>query len=221
MSTPAAYGKIPLWLKLVYTAFLAVLVPCYWVIYGPINFLFFCDVALFLTLAALWLESPFLASMQAVGIILPQTLWVIDFFVYLFSRHHILGLADYMFDANIPLFNRALSSFHGWLPFLLAWMVWRLGYDRRAWLPQVALGWTLVLVCWFVSPAPPAPEGSTAPVNVNWVFGPGDQEAQTWMDPRLYLAAEMGVLAVIYLVSHLLFRVVFRKPAPVGVPLAA
>ena len=39
-----------------------VLVPYYWRAYGPTNFLYFCDVALFLTLGAVWLESPLLAT---------------------------------------------------------------------------------------------------------------------------------------------------------------
>ena len=63
-------------LKLAYTAFMAVLVPVYWYYYGPTNFLYFCDVALFLTLAGIWLESPLLVSMCAVGILAPQILWV-------------------------------------------------------------------------------------------------------------------------------------------------
>jgi hypothetical protein len=40
---------VPLWLKLAYTAFMAVLVPVYWVNCGPTNFVHFCDAALFLT----------------------------------------------------------------------------------------------------------------------------------------------------------------------------
>ena len=55
-----ASNRLPLWLKLAYTAFMAVLVPVYWHYYGPTNFLYFCDVALFLTLAGIWLESPLL-----------------------------------------------------------------------------------------------------------------------------------------------------------------
>ena len=49
---------VPLWVKVGYTAFLCVLVPYYWRTYGPTNFLYFCDTALLLTLAALWLEMP-------------------------------------------------------------------------------------------------------------------------------------------------------------------
>jgi len=72
-------GRLPLWLKLAYTAFMAVLVPVYWRNYGPTNFLYFCDVALMITLVGIWIESPLLVSMCAVGILASQALWVVDF----------------------------------------------------------------------------------------------------------------------------------------------
>ena len=43
-------NRVPLWLKLIFTAFMFVLVPVYWYYYGPTNFLYFCDVSLLLTL---------------------------------------------------------------------------------------------------------------------------------------------------------------------------
>ena len=43
---------IPAFLKWAFTAFMAVLVPVYWKNYGPTNFLYFCDAALFLVLIA-------------------------------------------------------------------------------------------------------------------------------------------------------------------------
>jgi hypothetical protein len=73
--------RIPLWLKLSYTAFMAILIPVYWWNYGPTNFLYFCDVALMLILLGIWRESSLLISMAGVGIIMPQMLWVTDFFV--------------------------------------------------------------------------------------------------------------------------------------------
>lgn len=57
--------------KVIYTAFVGVLVPFYWHAYGLTNFLYFCDPALLLTLVALWLESPLLANIAAVEILLP------------------------------------------------------------------------------------------------------------------------------------------------------
>src|SRR3974377_828116 len=124
---PAA-SRIPLWLKLAYTAFMVVLVPVYLRNYGPTNFLYFCDVALIITLIGIWTESPLLISMCAVGIIASQTLWVVDFLSNLVG-FKLTGLTDYMFAADHSLFLRGLSFFHGWLPFLLVYLVWRLRYD--------------------------------------------------------------------------------------------
>ncbi len=117
-------GHIPLVIKVLYTAFVAVLVPRYWIGYGPTNFLYFCDVALLLTVPALWLENSLLASMALVGIGLAQVLWQVDFLGVLFG-FEVLGLTDYMFDAKKDLFLRALSFFHFWLPLLLLYAVWR------------------------------------------------------------------------------------------------
>ena len=58
---------IPLWAKIGYSAFMCVLVPFYLATYGPTNFFYFCDVALFFTLAAIWTEKPLLAGIPASG----------------------------------------------------------------------------------------------------------------------------------------------------------
>jgi hypothetical protein len=202
--------RIPLWVKLTYTLFLCVLVPYYWRTYGPTNFLYFCDISLFLALAAVWLESPLLASMPAVGIVLPQMVWVADFFAGLLGIH-LLGMTAYMFQESIPLFARALSLFHGWLPFFLLWLVYRLGYDRRAFLAWTGLAWVLVLICYFFLPQPPAPAANpNLPVNINYVYGLSDAHAQTWMPPGLYLALLMLALPVVlFLPTHLVLRKLF------------
>src|SRR5262245_54928459 len=104
---------IPLWIKLVYSAFMAVLIPVYWYHYGPTNFLYFCDIAALATLIAIWIESPVILSGALVGIFLPQMLWVFDFFCEL-SGHEFTGLTSYMFDAGKPFYLRFLSFFHFW-----------------------------------------------------------------------------------------------------------
>ncbi len=206
--------RIPIALKLIYTAFVCVLVPYYWTTYTPWNFLFFCDVALLMTVAALWLESPLLASISAVGITLPQALWVLDFL----TLGKVVGMAGYMFDPKYPLFVRGLSLFHGWLPFLLIWLVWRLGYDRRALLAQILLTWLVLLVSFGLAPGPPAPpDNPNAAVNINYVHGMSDQEAQTWMHPWLWLGALMiGLPALLYVPTHLILLRFFprRELAP-------
>ena len=70
--------RVPLPVKLLYSTFVALVVPLYWVTYSPWNFLYLCDVALLVTVVAVWLESPLLVSTQALAILLMQTLWVID-----------------------------------------------------------------------------------------------------------------------------------------------
>lgn len=187
---PQAANRLPLWLKLAYTAFMLVLVPVYWSNYGPTNFLYFCDVALLITLVGIWIESPLLISMCAVGILAPQALWVADFLANLVGIP-ITGLTDYMFQADHPLFLRGLSLFHGWLPFLLVVLVWRLGYDRRALPVWTVVAWVLVLICFFLMP-PPNPNPGLTPVNINYVWGLSDTAAQTFVPPAVWLA---GLLA--------------------------
>ncbi len=46
------------------------LVPVYWLHHGPANFLWACDIALLVTVAALWRASRLLASMMAVAVLL-------------------------------------------------------------------------------------------------------------------------------------------------------
>ncbi len=182
--------------KVLYTAFLCVLIPVYLRSYGHTNFLYFCDIALLLTLAGVWLDSPLLVSMPAVGILIPQVLWIVDFIAGL-AGFHPLHIAEYMFDADKSLFLRGLSLFHGWLPLLLVWLVRRLGYDRRALVVWTLLAWALMLVCYFLMPAPGShPEDGNIPVNINYVFGMSDAKAQTWMAPGLYFSMLMVVLPV-------------------------
>jgi hypothetical protein len=211
----SANAKIPIALKLAYSAFVAVLVPCYWVTYSPWNFLFFCDAALLITLVALWTENPLLASVPAVGITLAQILWVVDFCV----GGHFLGIAAYMFNPKLPLYLRALSSFHGWLPFLLLWLVRLLRYDPRALAAQVALTCGLILTAYFFGPPPPAPsDRPNMAVNINYVYGPGFEHPQTWMPPAGWVATLMAALPLIlYLPTHIvLYRLFPPSPASVA-----
>jgi hypothetical protein len=207
-------GKVPLLVKVLYTAFVCVLVPVYWMGYGPTNFLYFCDVALFLTLWAVWTENPLPAGMAAVGIVLPQMVWVADFVAGLFGVQ-ITGMTAYMFDAGKSPFLRGLSLFHGWLPFLLLYLVYRLGYDRRSLPAWTVLAWVLMLVCYFLMPAPPVPaDNPNLPVNINYVYGLSDAEAQHWMPPPAWLAFLMiGLPVVCFLPTHFILRAVCRPSA--------
>jgi len=198
-------SRIPRWLKLSYTAFMAVLIPVYWHHYGLSNFLFFCDVALILTLIGVWTEKPLFISLAAVGILAPQVLWCVDFIVGMFGVR-MTGLTTYMFDDARPMFLRGLSLFHGWLPFMLVFLVMRLGYDRRALHGWSATATALCVFSFLFLPAPGSAEVLANPqtaYNVNYVFGMSETECQTIMPPALYVAAWVAALiALVYVPTH-------------------
>jgi hypothetical protein len=213
MGAIAPTSRIPLWVKLAFTAFMAVLVPVYWVKWGPTNFLYFCDMALFLTLIALWTEHPLPAGMALTGIFVPQMLWVVDFTAH-FAGLEVTGMTEYMFQSHQPISARCLSLFHGWLPFFLLWIVWRLGYDRRSLPAWTLLAWTAMLISWFFLPMPPPPDDNPAlPVNVDYVWGLKDDKPQEWMPPGAWFAFVMvGMPLLIFAPGDLLMRRLFDAP---------
>lgn len=206
--------KIPMIAKVMVTAFLAVMVPVYWHTYGPTNFLWFCDAALLLTVAGMWWESSLLISMCAVGILLPQALWLADFGSQLLG-FHLLGLTSYMFDRQLPLFTRGLSLFHGWLPLLLVWLLFRLGYDKWALPAWTVLAAGLMLICYFFTPPAGAPLANpNVPININYLYGFNDRQPQHWINQNLYVILWLGTLWLLaFLPTHLILRNIFAATA--------
>jgi hypothetical protein len=188
--------KIPFELKIVTALFIAVLVPVYWLNYGPANFLWLSDLALFATSAAILLERPVLASIAA-GIMPLEIAWCID----LLSGDRLLGLTGYMFDPAHPLFLRALSLFHVALPFAMLWLLHRFGYYRRSPAWQVPALWIVLALSYaLTSPGD----------NINWVFGPGEA-AQHAIPPLAYLALEMAAIPLFVLLP---FDALLRRLFP-------
>jgi hypothetical protein len=165
--------------------------------YGPTNFLYLCDIALGITLLAAWLESSLLASTAAAGIIFPQALWTV-YLLLAISGVKDLGLTDYMLNPSIPLLIRGLSLYHVWLPILLVWMVWRLGYDRRAFWVWTIIAWADLVACYLWTPAPPPPaDNPQLPANLNCVYGLSDHAPQHWMNPNLWFVLLLLVVAFV------------------------
>jgi hypothetical protein len=206
-------NTVPLWLKLAFTAFMAVLVPVYSMSYGPTNFLYFCDAALFLTLFALWADSALAASMAAVGILVPQIFWCIDF-AFELSGTHLTHMTSYMFNAQHPLFLRGLSLFHGWLPFLLIYLVRQYGYDRRALPAWTALAWALCLIAFFLLPPAGAHLANpNTPINVDYVYGTNDDVPEHFLPAGEYLVLWMlALLTVFYIPMHFVLARLFGQP---------
>jgi hypothetical protein len=191
---------IPLWIKIAYTLFAVITIAVYAVKYPPGNFLWFSDIALVLTVPALWSESSLLASMMAIGVLLPEAFWNVGYLGHLLTGKRLSGLTDYMFDAHKPLYLRALSLFHVFLPVLLLWMVARLGYAPQALPAQTALAWiVLPSTYWLTDPA----------MNVNWVFGPdGGQRKRTPTLVHLGLLM-IGLPLLVYFPTHVLLQALF------------
>jgi hypothetical protein len=186
--------RLPLWLKVFWTICLVAWIPIYWRQYGLQNFLYFCDLGNILIAIGLWLESPLIFSWQATGLLLFQTLYIIDLAGALLSGRHIIGGTEYMFDPNVPLFVRLLSLFHVVVPPLLLWAITRLGYDKRGWKFQTVMTWIVVTINYFWRPQ----------FDVNWARGPFFHE-QHVVPGAVYLLAYLIIVPLtVYWPTHLL-----------------
>jgi hypothetical protein len=184
--------RIPLWLKVVWTACVIAWIPLYWKQYGLQNFLFFCDLGNLFIVAGLWLESPLLFSWQATGLLLFQTLFAVDLAGALASGRHLIGGTEFMFDPQVPLVIRLLTLFHLVTPPLLLWAIWRLGYDRRGWKYQTLTAWIVVPINYFWRPE----------FDVNWARGPFFHEQQA-IPGLLYLLGYLIIVpAMVYFPTH-------------------
>lgn len=175
-------NEIPLWLKIAYTLMVAVIVPAYWKSWGPKNFLWISDIALFGLLLALWLESSMITSIMAVMSLFVEVAWLVDLLVRLIFRRSLFGLTEYMFSNKQPLFIRLLSLFHIPMLAVLFYLIAELGYSYQAILYAIPLVW-IIFICTRIA----KPEE-----NINWVYGWSDKEWQK-KQPFLYLAALMIV----------------------------
>ena len=107
MSLSEQKSLFPFWLKLSAAIYLAVFISVYWVLRGPANFLWFSDIALIVVVFTLWLEKSLPASMMAVGVLLFELGWILDFLFRLIIGHHLFGLnaTRYMFTPRVNLFT--------------------------------------------------------------------------------------------------------------------
>ena len=188
-------SRIPMGLKIAWTAWVLVWGPLYWKQYGAQNFLFFCDLGNILITFALWMESSLIFSWQAVSLLGVQILYSLDLLgAFLFGKH-LFGGTEYMFDLTIPLTIRLFGLYHLVVPPLLLWAVRRLGYDERALKLQIITACVLVPICHFWRPQ----------FNVNWARGV--RHEQHLISGWLYLLVYLIVAAiVVYVPTHFFLR---------------
>ncbi|MCC5822248.1 MAG: hypothetical protein LAT64_09435 [Phycisphaerales bacterium] len=196
-------NPIPLWFRIGYTAFVILLIPFYTVGHGLENFLWFSNVALLTTVPTIWLRLPLLASMQFLSVGVLEMLWSVDFlFGLLTASGSVTGLTAYMFNPALELHLRLLSLYHLFIPWILLWLVWKLGYDKRALWAQTLFAWTILAACFLITD----PDD-----NINRVFGP-TTEPQDAIPPWLYLLLLMlAYPAAVYWPSHRLILWILRS----------
>ena len=182
---------------------LAVWFPTYAVVWGFGNFVQLCDLAVFLTVAAIWTGNALLLSSQAVGSLVINSIWVLDVAARLITGQHLIGGTEYMWDAQYPLWVRLLSLYHVAVPAVLLWALRRTGYDPRGWLLQAAISVPVLIASRLLDPAK----------NLNF----------THVDPILHISFRPAplhmaiilfcLIAVIYWPTH---RVLLRTLPPLS-----
>ena len=196
LKVPRGSREIPLWIKIAFTSWILTWTPTYFIYFGVENFLWICDFANWVGLAGLWANSSLLLSSQLLAVLVIGVFWLLDVIVALLTGTHLIGGTEYMFDGSIPLPVRFLSIFHIVLPSLLLWLVFRIGYDRRAIFLQAAI-FSVLLPISFLATSPG--------LAINWVFGPFGSQ-QTLIPPPGYLLLCMLLYPVILcLPVHMLF----------------
>jgi hypothetical protein len=194
------------WVALVW---LAVYVPSYAVAYGWWNFLFLCNLGIFLSAVGFLFDSRLLLSSQALSALPIGFVWTLDYLGRVVTGEHVVGVTSYMWDPQYPFFTRALSLYHLAWPLLLLWCLRRVGYDRRGWRLQAAIATAILGLCWALSPVAD---------NINYVFR--DPFANRTLGPPLvHLGLVLLVwVGVVYRATHWLLRAKLPPPenAPAG-----
>jgi hypothetical protein len=193
--------RLPLWLKITWTAWLVVWAPIYWRQYGPQNFLFFCDIGNVLIGIGLWLESALIFSWAACGLLLFQSIFTFDIVCALVTGHHFPGGTEYMFDPTLLLYIRLLSLFHVVTPPLLLFAIYRLGYDSSGWKLQTLTTWIVVPINYFWHPEK----------DVNWARGLFFHEQHAMPGWAYLLAYLTAVPLLVYFPTHLFLLWIMRR----------
>jgi hypothetical protein len=175
-------------------AWLLVYLPSYTFAYGFANFLFLCNLTVFLVAVGIWTCNRLLLSSQAVAIFVVGVVWTLDFVSRVLTGGHLIGGTEYMWDPRWPLFTRLLSLYHVVLPVLLVAVLRRTGYDRRGYLLQSAIAVVAVSLGRLFGPE----------ANINHAFVDPILK-RTWGGPLTHVAVVAGALVgIVYPATHLL-----------------
>jgi hypothetical protein len=182
---------------------------------GVPSLFWFCNIALFVATAGVVAERPLLVSMAAVGVLVIQALWIVDLLLSTVNLSPV-RMTGYMLSDDVTSIKKGLSLFHAWMPPVLAYVLWKIGYDSRGLLYWTVLMCLLLLMSYLFLPAPPAPaDQPTLSVNVNYVYGLNMSAPQQRMPALAWLLGMMAFMPLVFfLPAHLLLMRLFRAPMP-------
>jgi hypothetical protein len=202
VDTPNHRYKFPAWVRCASLIWLAIWLPAYWRTWGVENFLHLCDITVILTCAGLFWSNALLLSSQATATIIPDLLWDVDAASRLFFGRNLLGGTEYMWDAHYTLWVRLLSLFHVVWPLLLLWSLKRVGYSRRGFVLQEAIGAAAMIAARFTSPS----------LNINYAFR-DPLLHRPWGPAPIHVALMwIGLVILMYLPTHLVLKNFFAPP---------
>jgi len=191
--------EIIFWLKIFFTLLVIVIVPVYWKYWGPKNFLWFSDIALFGITLGLWIESPLLISMIAAMVFWAELAWNLDLIIRLVFGVDVFGLTGYMFKDDHPLYIRLLSLFHVPLFGAIIYLLNYWGYNTEAFLYQIPITWLILIATYLAKPEE----------NINWVYGWGE-DPQKKFSPTVYFIGLLVLYPLIIMLSaHYFLKWIF------------
>jgi hypothetical protein len=192
----------PAWLRWGVLIWLVIWIPAYWRTWGAVNFLHLCDIAVILACIGVWTNSALLISSQTVSSLLVDAAWMLDAGSRFIRGRGLFGGAEYLFDAQYPLWVRLLTLFHVVMPVLLLWALHRIGYDRRGWALQCAIALPAFAAARFTAPA----------ANINYAFTDPFIHRSWGAAPIHVLISWIFMAVVVYLPTHLLLKRLFPPP---------
>jgi hypothetical protein len=187
------YTPSPL-LLILYSCFMSVLIPVYWYSYGLINFLYFCDITLILTYIGSIIKNRLLISISAVGILIPQALWIVDF-IFTTCGYSLMHMTDYMYQDKYSYLLRGLSLFHLWLPFLLLYLLGKWGYDSRAVHYWNVIFFCVIVLCYNIIDK-----------NINFIWGLGDKHQTSMHHTVWFVMVLLSAPTLIYYPTHYILK---------------
>jgi hypothetical protein len=216
MSASASHTEprvLPGWLRAGYVLWFVAWASTYWAYFGWQFVLWFCCLASVYALLGCITQRPLWFSLAAVAALGIQLLYTADFVALWVLGRSPTGATAYMLDPARPLALRALSLFHVWMPALIGYAIYKVGYDRRALWIQTLVALCILPLGYLLFDPSVDTNDTVMPLvlglpfdrdfNINWVHAFYDRPEPAVGTGRLW-AMLIGYPLLVHLPTHLL-----------------